>query len=50
MDDTSGETTVVELPEITIRGSDPRISRGQKKMKKSSLEIWKIQKKVLSLY
>ena len=50
MDDTSGETTVVELPEITIRGSGSRISRGQKKNEKSSLEIWKIRKKVLSLY
>ena len=34
MDDTSGETTVVELPEITIRDCDPRISRGQKKNEK----------------
>ena len=49
MDDTSGETTVVELPEITIRDCGPRISRGQKKMKKNTLEIWKIQKKDLSL-
>ena len=49
MDDTAGETTVVELPEITIRDCDPRISREQKKMKKSSLEIWKIRKKDLSL-
>ena len=34
MDDTSGETTVVELPEITIRDCGPRISRETKNEKK----------------
>ena len=46
MDDTSGETTVVELPEITIRDCGPRISRETKNEKKIPWRVGKSRKKI----